>query len=99
MSEATITQSISIEDRLYKTRYRCDHESHLKIIDMDVCRRCAEKPCTTFCPASVYTFDENMIKVGFEGCFECGTCRIGCPSANIDWSFPRGGFGVCFKNG
>jgi ferredoxin like protein len=99
MSGTAKVKTMTIEDRLYKTRYRCDHVSHLVIKDMEVCRACKEKPCTTFCPASVYSFDENMIKVGFEGCFECGTCRIGCPYGNIQWNFPKGGYGVCFKNG
>ncbi|TGE30975.1 4Fe-4S ferredoxin, partial [Desulfosporosinus sp. Sb-LF] len=26
-------------------------------------------------------------------------CLIGCPFGNINWKYPRGGFGVSWKNG
>ncbi|MBU1208420.1 MAG: hypothetical protein KKH04_16085 [Proteobacteria bacterium] len=32
----------------------------------------------------------NLISVAYEGCLECGSCRIGCPHLNIEWRFPRG---------
>ena len=33
-------------------------------------------------------------------CVECGTCRvIGEPGGDIEWSYPRGGYGVLFKFG
>ena len=35
-----------------------------------------------------------------DGCLECGTCRIiGEASGDIEWSYPRGGYGVLFKFG
>jgi ferredoxin like protein len=37
--------------------------------------------------------------VNHEGCLECGTCRIGCPHLNIDWRFPKGGYGISHKFG
>ena len=88
-----------IEDKLYTTRYRVDHNTHLKIADMEVCRKCEGKPCTIFCPAKVYIWDEDLIRVVYEGCLECGSCRIGCPYFNITWNFPRGGYGVQHKFG
>lgn len=37
------------------------------------------------------------IVIGYEGCLECGACRIGCRHDNINWKFPRGGFGIQFR--
>ncbi|ASS88165.1 hypothetical protein GLN3_14745 [Geobacillus lituanicus] len=37
--------------------------------------------------------------VGYEGCHECGSCRIGCPYENIRWEYPRGGHGIVFRLG
>jgi ferredoxin like protein len=91
-----------IEDKLYMTRFKVDHHSHLAIIDEKVCEKCIKthgQPCTIFCPAAVYVWDEGHMRVVYEGCLECGSCRIGCPYANIKWEFPRGGYGVQYKLG
>jgi len=37
--------------------------------------------------------------VSFNACLECGACRVGCPFKNIGWRYPRGEFGVTYKNG
>ena len=34
-----------------------------------------------------------------DGCLECGTCRLVCDAKNVDWNYPRGGFGILFKFG
>lgn len=92
---------MKIEDKLFKVKFKADaHEfCHLKIKDKQVCVKCESKPCVTFCPAAVYKWEGAEITVGFENCLECGSCRIACPYFNIDWKYPRGGFGVQFKNG
>jgi ferredoxin like protein len=30
---------------------------------------------------------------------ECGSCRIACPLLNIEWRFPKGGYGISHKFG
>ena len=90
--------SVSIEDLLFTIRYRCDTESHLAIRDQAVCRDC-RKPCLTFCPAEVYTFRDGEMHVAYENCIECGTCRVACSNQNIEWRYPKGGFGVAYKIG
>ncbi len=90
-----------IEQKLYLLQFQTDSESHLVIIDQETCRHCPEKWCNYFCPAAVYEFDESsgLNLVAYEGCVECGTCRIGCPYRNIAWRYPRGGFGVQHRYG
>ncbi|MCL5958290.1 MAG: 4Fe-4S dicluster domain-containing protein [Chloroflexi bacterium] len=93
---------VRIEDKLFLVKFKPDHEPHLAIISQDVCRtKCSNRPCTFFCPARVYEWEESDAKmtVGFENCLECGACRIGCPHQNIDWRYPRGGVGVTYRYG
>ena len=53
------------------------------------------------CPARCYELnDKGQVEITVDGCVECGTCRvIGEPSGDIEWSYPRGGYGVLFKFG
>lgn len=89
---------VNIDDKLYLNRWKPDHQSHLVIKDPRVCaEKCTQKDCTVFCPARVYEWRDGRIAVGHEGCLECGACRIACPYGNIEWNYPRGGYGVQFR--
>ncbi len=91
---------MSVEDKLYLDRFNVHEEPHIKILNQETCRReCMDQPCLSFCPANVYKLEEGRISVAYEGCLECGSCRIGCPHLNIEWHFPTGGFGVRHKFG
>ena len=91
---------MKLEDKLFLDRFRVDTESHLKIIDGDRClKECKDKPCVNFCPANVYRWEADRVSVNYEGCLECGSCRIACPYLNIEWRFPRGGYGISHKFG
>lgn len=61
--------------------------------------RRASLPRLYFCPANVYRLEKDRISVAYEGCLECGSCRIGCPLLNIEWRFPTGGYGISHKFG
>lgn len=92
--------SVRVEDKLFLNRYRVDEESHLQLIDPDVCSaRCKDQPCLFLCPANVYRLEGERITITYEGCLECGSCRIGCPHFNIAWRFPKGGYGIRHKLG
>lgn len=96
-------QALRLEDKLYLNRWKSDDRSHLIVMDQEIClHRCGEThnhACTIFCPAGVYKFEGDMVSVMYEGCLECGACRMGCPYHNIEWHFPRGGYGVTYKYG
>lgn len=95
-------KKMTIENKLYLVRFKPDDESHLKVVDPEVCRqKCPGKSCSVFCPANVYTWNEveQRINIAHEGCLECGTCFFGCPNDNISWKNPKGGFGVMYKFG
>lgn len=93
---------MKLDDKLYLVRFNTDKKSHIRIVDQEVCQeQCQDMACTRICPAHVYDWDEEekRITVNYEGCLECGTCRVGCSRNNIEWDYPRGGFGVSWKNG
>lgn len=99
MSNSTPASTIS--DKLYMIRFKSDDKSHLVIKEMQDCVECVHKDCTFFCPADVYDWHAkiNTTSVAYENCIECGTCRIGCPSDNIHWVYPKGGYGMTYKFG
>lgn len=93
---------LTLEDKLYRTRYEPDAaHPHIRVND-DLCRTCESKPCLRFCSAEVYKRNPNdpqLVTVSFENCLECGTCRHGCPKDSVDWQYPDGGMGVKFRFG
>lgn len=90
----------SLDDKLASVKYNPSEKNHLHPNPED-CQKCKDKPCTFFCPAHVYEWDEETEKllVGYENCLECGACRIGCVYQSIEWEYPEGGCGVTFKLG
>lgn len=90
---------MNIEEKLYTITFRSDEESHLVQKDAEVCAACEKKWCTIFCPAETYIWEAEKLIINFENCLECGACKIGCPYLNIEWRYPRGGYGVRFKFG
>ncbi|MGE5225115.1 MAG: ferredoxin family protein [Omnitrophica WOR_2 bacterium] len=92
---------VYIDDILISLKYYVDeHEPHLQIIDGEVCTRCEKKTCLYFCPAGAYQEqDSGQVLIAYQSCIECGSCRVMCPSKNIQWKYPRGGYGVAYKFG
>jgi len=91
---------MKLEDKLYRVKFKAASESHLVIISQEKCKQCKLKQCTYVCPAECYKIEDDEVIVSFEGCLECGTCRIACYEFdNIDWRYPLGGYGVAFVYG
>ncbi len=94
--------TLTIEDKLFRTKYEPD-EAHPHIsIRSKHCVNCADKPCLFFCPAEVYKRNPNdsrHVTINHENCLECGTCRYACPFNAIDWDNPNGGLGVKYRFG
>ncbi len=91
---------MDIAEKLTVNLMREDTESHIKI-DHEKCKKCDTKPCLFVCPAKLYEKNEETgeIKVEHAGCLECGTCLITCPEGAIEWTYPKGGFGVQYRYG
>ncbi len=98
---AKIDSPIRVEEKLFQNRYQVDAgRPHITV-------RPHETPSpallalTKVCPAKCYEENERgQVEITVDGCMECGTCRMLCEaSGDIEWSYPRGGFGVLFKFG
>ncbi len=90
----SVTETVSIEDKLFTINYDHSHETHITCIgdpkDWEVLN-----PLQWACPARVYTKNQDTgnLDIDFENCIECGTCQILCPD-HILWVYPKGGHGI-----
>ncbi|GGF67186.1 ferredoxin-like protein [Azorhizobium oxalatiphilum] len=93
--------SVRVEDKLFYNRYLVDAgRAHIKV-KPHTTPPAALLNMLTLCPARCYELNEaGQVEVTVDGCVECGTCRIVAePSGAIEWTYPRGGYGVLFKFG
>ncbi|NCO35691.1 MAG: hypothetical protein AUJ92_20390 [Armatimonadetes bacterium CG2_30_59_28] len=93
---------LSLEDKLYRTRFETDSDFHHITVKDPVCRSCSEKLCLYICPAEVYKpnpNDSHLVTAHYENCLECGTCRVMCEQEGIEWRFPNGSMGVKYRYG
>ena len=90
--------SLSVEDKLAVNKFDVDREVHIQVNE-EVCQACEERYCLYVCPADCYKLVEGHVTFSYEGCLECGSCRIACRRGAIEWNLPRPGFGVCFEYG
>ena len=88
---------MTLEDRLGLLKYRIDKIPHI-VVDAEKCRGCELRPCVAGCPAGCFTLVERELHFQYEDCIECGTCKIVCPYGAVDWSYPRGTFGVAYRH-
>ena len=88
-------------DKLGINAYNVDTKAHIWIIDRDICLQCEKQQCINCCPAACYEPQpDGRVLFSYEGCVECGTCRIVCNEFdNVGWTYPRGGFGIQYRYG
>ena len=52
------------------------------------------------CAAHVYTaLPDGSVQVQAAACLECGTCLAVAPAGVLRWHYPRGGYGIAFREG
>lgn len=85
-----------VEERLSLVRYVVDTQSHIRV-DFTLCSNCADRPCLLCCPAGCFTCEQGAVRHAYEGCLECGTCRLVCLLGAVTWTNPRGGYGVSYR--
>lgn len=90
-----------LADKVKLIDFKPDNDwQHVILTNMDTCRECRDKVCLTLCPSGVFVWNcekSDRILVFYKQCVECGACRLIC--ANIEFFYPRGGYGVVFKEG
>lgn len=100
-NDSTTTSAPSIEQKLFTNRYLVDSgRPHIKVTPHTTPSR-RLLALLHACPAGCYSRnDSGQVEISVDGCLECGTCRVLCgPSGEVEWNYPRGGFGVMFKFG
>ncbi len=96
-----VATEVRVEDKLFQNRYLVDAgKPHIKVRPHDK-PSAALAALTTVCPAKCYEMNEKgQVEITPDGCMECGTCRVLCEaSGEVEWDYPRGGYGVLYKFG
>jgi len=89
-------KQFKIEELLQRNVYDVQAEPHITV-DSEKCEKCETKPCLRMCPAECYTLVGNRVLFSYEGCLECGTCRVICPMNAITWNYPKSGRGIQYR--
>ncbi len=91
----------SVPERLARDSYMTDEEDNHIEINQDLARSTgAGKLLVAVCPAHVYSEEEDgRISVEYAACLECGTCLAIAPPGTLTWHYPRGGFGISYREG
>ena len=86
------------DEKMRTARFKVDDTPHI-VVDGEKCRTCAVQSCITVCPAGLFVgLDDGSVLFNYENCFECGACYFVCAvEGAISWTYPKGGFGVTFR--
>jgi electron-transferring-flavoprotein dehydrogenase len=83
------------------TTHREDEPSHITFLEPNHAENCFKEfgchPCTCFCPAEVYRFQDGEPILSPSNCLHCQTCRLKCPKQLIKWEVPEGGGGPRYR--
>ena len=91
----------SVPARLAGNTYNlAEEESHIEIAQ-ELARKLGAGPLLErVCPAHVYSVEaDGTISVEYAACLECGTCLAMAPKGVLKWHYPRGSFGIMFREG
>ena len=94
-------RTTSVPDRLAANSYVTDEEQPHIRVDQELARRtgCGER-LIAVCPAKVYTREaDGTVGVEHAACLECGACLAVADPGVLEWTYPRGGFGIAFREG
>ncbi|ACB83727.1 ferredoxin family protein [Natranaerobius thermophilus] len=94
------SRNLNLRDMVQFVTIVPDSQTHIYLKEPNLCAdKCDLKPCTYICPSHVYYFDDDnqQTLIDYKRCIECGACIYACPLENIDWHFPRPGYGIFYK--
>lgn len=90
----------TVTERLALNRFEPDDLPHIEVHQEAAKAAGAGPILERVCPAHVYTANEDgSVGVTYEACLECGTCLAVAPPGTLTWHYPRGGFGINFREG
>lgn len=92
--------ALSIDNKLGVNRFKTDnYYAHIEI--NKECKDIALiQKVVAACPAKLYRYEDGIVSFNYEGCLECGTCRVLAGGKLIQsWNHPMGGMGIRFRKG
>ncbi|MDR1136152.1 MAG: 4Fe-4S dicluster domain-containing protein [Clostridiales Family XIII bacterium] len=91
---------MTLDDKLGVDRFKVDeHNAHI-IVDETYNNIDEINRLIMACPAGLYSYNDGKVDFNYEGCLECGTCRVVSLGKVIkSWSYPRGPLGVEYHHG
>lgn len=90
----------TVPQRLARNRYSLDEVSHIEVDQAAVKSTGTGELLVRVCPAHVFSKGaDGSIVVQHAACLECGTCLAVAPPGSLRWRYPRGGFGVLYREG
>ena len=94
-------KSLSVPELLAKNRFELDEEeSHIEVNQEVVKATGCGRAIVDCCSAHVYTEEaDGSLSVEYAACLECGTCLAVAATGALKWHYPRGGFGIQFREG
>ena len=92
---------LSVPEVLAKNRFELDEEeSHIEVNQEVVKATGCARAIAACCPAHVYSQEvDGTLSVEYAACLECGTCLAVAAPGALKWHYPRGGFGIQFREG
>jgi len=92
---------LSVPELLAKNRFELDEEeSHIEVNQAVVKATGCGRAIVACCAAHVYTEEpDGALSVEYAACLECGTCLAVAAPGALTWHYPRGGFGIQFREG
>ena len=94
-------KKLSIPEQLSRNAYNLDEDqTHIEINQAVAKATGTAKLLRAVCPAGVYDqAADGTITIEYAACLECGTCRAVAPPGALTWHYPRGGFGIQYREG
>ncbi|MCE4603985.1 MAG: ferredoxin family protein [Aeropyrum sp.] len=92
------SKMLSIEDILQRNVWDVAEDPHIEIPKgKENQRGIPKKALALLCPAACYTMVGEELLFSYEGCVECGLCRVITPKDKIKWTYPRSGRGIQYR--
>lgn len=90
----------NIDDKLGADKFYTDERVAHIIVDEQFSDSAEIERLVLACPAELYSYENGVLTFSYEGCLECGTCRIVSGGRAIAcWDHPADGFGIDYRQG
>lgn len=85
---------LKLEELLQRNVWDVDEDRHIEILNQE---GLPERALLLLCPMGCYSKVGERLLMSYEGCVECGTCRVLSSPDKLRWTYPRSGRGIQFR--